>query len=218
MIAKRSKASRAKRRRKPERLSVVVPNYALLPGKNVWLTFDDGPHPKNTEKVLKILAKFGITATFFVVGQNAKRWPQLVKKVSDEGHRIGNHSYTHPNLTKLTDAKILEEIAKTDDLIRDYVGRDKILRPPYGAHNARVDRIIGQLGYRNVFWNVDTADWNPANQPDKWVQVGLDQIRTRNDCRVLNHDIHVTTADHLEMFIQRIKQLGNVTFKAASTL
>ena len=110
------------------------------------------------------------------------------------------------------------EIARTHDIIADYLGRDWIFRPPYGAHNARVDKVVAELGYRLVLWNVDTLDWSAKYQPDKWVQHGIDQIRARDQSRVLNHDIHETTADNLEMFIERIKEIGGVTFRPPSTL
>jgi peptidoglycan/xylan/chitin deacetylase (PgdA/CDA1 family) len=206
------------RARSQARRDTLVPRYATRAGKEVWLTFDDGPDRTHTERVLKILDKLAIKATFFVVGENAKNRLQLVKKAFDEGHRIGNHSYTHPDLTKLNEAQIRAEIQKTEDVVADYLGRDKIFRPPFGAHNALVDKVVAQLGYRLVFWNVDTLDWDPNYQPDKWVQHGLNQIRSRDKSIVLNHDIQKTTADHLEMFIDRIKQIGNVTFKPPSTL
>jgi peptidoglycan/xylan/chitin deacetylase (PgdA/CDA1 family) len=215
-------AKTARKTRKPaprrSRSTTLVPNYAARAGKEIWLTFDDGPHPKQTDRVLKTLDKFGIKATFFVVGENADKQKQLVKKAYDAGHRIGNHSFTHPDLTKLSDAEVRSEIARTHDIISDYLGRDWIFRPPYGAHNARVDKVVAALGYRLVLWNVDTLDWSADYQPDKWVQHGIDQIRARDQSRVLNHDIHETTADNLEMFIDRIKQLGGVTFKSPSTL
>ena len=110
------------------------------------------------------------------------------------------------------------EIARTHDIIADYLGRDWIFRPPYGAHNARVDKVVAELGYRLVLWNVDTLDWSAKYQPDKWVLHGIDQIRARDQSRVLNHDIHETTADNLEMFIERIKEIGGVTFRPPSTL
>ena len=205
-------AKRAKR--KPGvRSRVMKPIYATARAtKRVWLTFDDGPHPTNTDKVLATLAQHGIKATFFVVGENVKARKQVVQRVFDAGHRIGNHSYSHPNLTTLTSVQVRDQIVKTEALISNYLGNEKIFRPPYGAHNARVDSVIAGHGYRSILWNVDTADWNASNQPTRWITLGINQIKARDDCRVLNHDIHKTTADNLGTFIQRIKQLGNVTF------
>jgi len=214
-----AKAANAARKAKRARASVVTPVYAAAARqKKVWLTFDDGPHPANTKKVLTTLAKHGIKATFFVIGQNAKNHIALVKAAFDAGHRIGNHSYSHPNLTTLSAANAKNEIVKTEAVIKAYLGAQKIFRPPYGAHNATVDGIIAGLNYRSIFWTVDTEDWKAANKPTKWITVGVNQIKGRDDCRVLNHDIHPTTADNLDTFIQRIKQLGNVTFMDPATL
>ena len=208
----------ARAARRAVRAETLVPRYATRAGKDVWLTFDDGADRTQTDRILKILENSGIKATFFVIGENAKNRKQLVKKAFDAGHRIGNHSYTHPHLTKLTEARIRDEIKKTEDVIADYLGKDRLFRPPYGAHNALVDKVVAALGYRLVFWSVDTLDWDRDYQPDRWVQHGLDQIRKRERCIVLNHDIHKTTADNLQMFIDRIKQIGNVTFTPPSTL
>jgi peptidoglycan/xylan/chitin deacetylase (PgdA/CDA1 family) len=216
-VAARTAPTSKKKAARPA--SILKPVYAAAAAtKHIWLTFDDGPHSTNTDKVLATLAQHGIKATFFVVGENVKSRKQIVQRAFDAGHRIGNHSYSHPNLTTLTDAQIRDQIVKTETLISGFLGKAKLFRPPYGAHNARVDKIIAQLGYRSIFWNVDTEDWNKKNQPTGWITLGVNQIKVRSDCRVLNHDIHTTTAANLATFIQRIKQLGNVTFMDPSTL
>jgi peptidoglycan/xylan/chitin deacetylase (PgdA/CDA1 family) len=156
--------------------------------------------------------------TFFVVGQNVAAREAVVKRAFDAGHRIGNHSYTHPDLTKLAEPEVFSEIKRTDDLISRYAGEEKVFRPPYGSHNAKVDRVAARLGYRVVLWSVDTLDWDKHYQPDKWVQHGIDQIRNRDSSRVLNHDIHKTTADNYDTFIRRIVAIGSVIFEPPSTL
>ena len=98
-------------------LRPVIPRYSAVGAKEIWLTFDDGPHPTNTKKVIATLAAHKLTATFFVVGGNCALYPQTLKLVADAGHRIANHSYTHPNLTTLTKAKIKNELLKTERLI-----------------------------------------------------------------------------------------------------
>jgi peptidoglycan/xylan/chitin deacetylase (PgdA/CDA1 family) len=211
-MAKAAKASRKTPRTTRTQGGTAVPVYAAGRQTCVWLTFDDGPHPTHTKKVLATLAGHGIKATFFVLGQNAKGNLAIVQDAFNAGHRIGNHSYSHPNLTTLSAANVRSEITRTEAVIKPYVGAQKIFRPPYGAHNATVDGIITSLSYRSVFWNVDTEDWKAANKPTKWITVGINQIKGRDDCRVLNHDIHPTTADNLDTFIRRIKALGNVKF------
>jgi peptidoglycan-N-acetylglucosamine deacetylase len=198
-----------------------VPEYqraAAGSTKSIWLTFDDGPHPKHTDTVLKALERYKIRATFFVLGENAKRQSRLVRTAFQAGHRIGNHSFSHRDMSRLSESEIRNEFKRTEDVIGAYLGREKLFRPPYGAHNAIVDRIAAELGYRTILWNVDTLDWNPRYQPDRWVQHGIDQIRVRDSCRVLAHDIHRSTAENVELLVQRIRALGKVTFKPPSTL
>jgi peptidoglycan/xylan/chitin deacetylase (PgdA/CDA1 family) len=192
---------------------ILIPEYRTASGRVVHLTFDDGPHPTQTDRILKTLDKYHIKATFFLVGQNVANNPNVVKRVAAAGHRIGNHTYTHANLVRLTATEVRSQIERTGKLLAAYLGDDKLFRPPYGSHNAVVDRVMRDLGYRMVLWNVDTLDWDKRYQPDKWMQHGIDQIRARDNSTVLNHDIHKTTADHLGDFIARIKALGTTNFE-----
>ena len=140
---KSAKAARARRAR-----AATAPVYAAGKQTCVWLTFDDGPHPTNTKKVLATLANHGIKATFFVLGQNSKSHLALVQDAFNAGHRIGNHSYSHPNLATLSAANVRSEITRTEAIIKAYLGAKKIFRPPYGAHNATVDGVVASLNYR----------------------------------------------------------------------
>lgn len=186
--------------------------------KNIWLTFDDGPHPYNTDRILRKLEALNIRATFFVIGQNMRKSQYLVRRAFDAGHRIGNHSYTHANFATLTESQMRDEIEHTDEVIAEYAGSQKIFRPPYGHTNAIVRSVASQLGYRIVLWNVDTLDWNRNYQPSKWIQHGLEQIRLQQDSKILIHDTYNTTADSLDTFINHIKKLGNVSFEPPSRL
>ena len=89
----------------------IVPKYSAIGGKEIWLTFDDGPNPVHTKKVLSVLAAHNIKAVFFMVGRHCKLYPDTIKRVADGGHRIGNHTYNHKKLTILSRAQIKEEIA-----------------------------------------------------------------------------------------------------------
>ena len=115
--------------------------------------------------------------------------------------------------TKLSEAQIVNEIERTHTLIESYLGDDPMFRPPYGAHNALVNKVATDFGYRVVLWNVDTLDWDKEYQPDKWVQHGIDQIRNRDNSTVLTHDIHKTTSDYYDAFIRRIRDIGDVIFE-----
>src|SRR4051812_45722696 len=122
-----SKTSGGKQRRAPRQAGkTIVPIYATSAAKEVWLSFDDGPDSTQTDRVLKTLDKFAIKATFFVVGRSAANYKQLVKRAFDQGHGIGNHSYTHADLARLTEAQIRDEIQRTEKVISDYIGREKI--------------------------------------------------------------------------------------------
>jgi peptidoglycan/xylan/chitin deacetylase (PgdA/CDA1 family) len=196
----------------------LVPSYAASGRRKVWLTFDDGPHPRYTARVLDVLAAHGVKATFFVIGRNAKDFMSVIARAADAGHRIGNHTYNHPDLTGLSEARVRDELKRTEALIGRHMRGPKLMRPPYGAHNGMVDRVVRGLGYRLVIWSVDTVDWSRAFKPDKWVRHGVNQISARSNSVVLNHDVHKTTVDHLDTFIRRIKALGNVTFGSPADL
>jgi len=190
-----------------------------MANKRIWLTFDDGPHPQHTKTILDVLKAEGISATFFVLGTNVRQVGKaLLRRARKEGHRIGNHSFSHRDLTKLSDQEVRREITSTEALIGDLLGSEKLFRPPYGRSNATVDQSIRELGYRQALWSVNTLDWIPACQPDWWVQFGVDQILKRESSVVLAHDIHERTADHLADFIERIERIGDVTFESCGTL
>lgn len=196
----------------------IVPKYSATGGKEIWLTFDDGPSPVHTKKVLSTLAGHHIKATFFLIGKHCELYPDTVKLVADGGHRIGNHTYDHKKLTTLTRGQIRDEIVKTEALIAPFMRGRKLFRPPYGAHNALVDDVAAELGYRVVIWNVDTVDWNKDFRPDKWVQHGINQIKARQSSVVLNHDIYRSTAGNLDLFIQKIKAISGAKFQPAASL
>jgi peptidoglycan/xylan/chitin deacetylase (PgdA/CDA1 family) len=181
---------------------------------NVILTFDDGPHPEHTPRVLDSLAKEHVQAIFFVCGERLVRPGPLavLQRAAREGHLIGNHTFSHRQLTGLTADEVRLEILKTHELIAELEPTQKLFRPPYGAHNEMVDSIVEQLGYRTVFWNVDPEDWRQADQPSKWVDIAIKQISVRDKALCLCHDIHSRTVDHLDEFLSRVKQLPGARF------
>lgn len=135
--------------------------------KVIALTFDDGPDAKYTPQVLDILKEKGIKATFFLVGIQIKKYPEVVQRMVDEGHLIANHTYNHPKLTKLTQAEILKELDSTDDLLESIVGfKPTVVRPPYGSLNDQVRKTIEDTGRDIVLWNIDPRDWasTPVNE------------------------------------------------------
>lgn len=126
----------------------------------IALTFDDGPHPVYTPIILDILKEYGVHATFFMIGENAQRYPELVARIQREGHEIGNHTYCHANLKKESPQKIRSEILETENtllLIGDQ--RPKLLRPPGGLYDQQVCETAQALDYDIILWNIDTLDW-----------------------------------------------------------
>jgi peptidoglycan/xylan/chitin deacetylase (PgdA/CDA1 family) len=187
---------------------------APLAARKVWLTFDNGPHPEYTPRILDVLKARNVVATFFVVGQNVECYGRhLVERAHGEGHGIGNHTFSHKYLTTLSEPEVRAEILRTESLIADLLGPFKLFRPPYGDSNAMVDRVIKELGYLKVLWQADTFDWNPAYQPRQWVQRGVDEVRAHAQSIVLAHDKFATTADHVAEFLDGIASLGPVTFE-----
>lgn len=128
-------------------------------GKEVAITIDDGPSIAFLEKVLPILERYGAKATFFVEGKYIQKDPSTIKLIVEKGHEVGNHTFSHRALNRLSDSQIREEIERTDRLIREGGGNPRYLRPPYGAVDARVYKIAKELGYTVVFWSVDPQDW-----------------------------------------------------------
>lgn len=125
------------------------------------LTFDDGPNPKWTPRLLEVLGEHGVKATFFILGGRAQTEPELVRRIAAEGHLIGNHSWSHPNLALTLASKVREELARTSETLEQITGeRVTCFRPPFGARRPAVFRIAQELGLRVVTWNAMTSDWS----------------------------------------------------------
>ncbi|WP_373569573.1 polysaccharide deacetylase family protein [Enterobacter bugandensis] len=110
--------------------------------RKVHLTFDDGSHHHNTPHILDTLGKYKIKATFFVLGERVKTNGHLLKRIAANGHRVGNHTFSHKQLTTLADLDVINEITSTERAISQYMKPDFILRPPYGSRDSRVNKIV----------------------------------------------------------------------------
>jgi peptidoglycan/xylan/chitin deacetylase (PgdA/CDA1 family) len=141
--------------------SAITFNWIHVDGPYVALTFDDGPSAKLTPKLLDLLAARHIKATFFLIGENAAEYPETVAREAREGHEIANHSWSHPNLAKMSDDGVRNQLRKTDDAIRSAIGTGAtLLRPPYGNISGRQKKWINQeFGYKIILWDVDPLDW-----------------------------------------------------------
>ena len=176
-------------------------------GPFIAMTFDDGPSEKLTPQLLDILAAHHIHATFFVIGQNAERAPQILQRAVREGHEIGNHSWSHPAFAKMADASVRREIQRTDDAIRAAIGHSPVLlRPPYGSITARQKHwIASEFGYRIILWDVDPLDWK---RPGPTVVMNRIVKETRPGSIILSHDIHPGTIKAMPETFDQLQAKG----------
>ncbi len=169
----------------------------------IALTFDDGPHATLTPKLLDLLASRHIKATFFVLGECVEQNPQILQRAAREGHEIGNHSWSHPQLNRLSDEGVRSQLKRTDDLIKSSIGiRPTLFRPPYGALTSRQKKWIPEeFGYKIILWDVDPLDWKepgPATVTNRILK------NSRPGSIVLSHDIHRGTIEAMPATIDQL--------------
>ena len=173
--------------------------------KVIALTFDDGPGPY-TAHLLDILDQYGAKATFFLIGSKVSGQASVVRSIQARGHQLGNHSWSHPELPKLSVDQIAGEIDRTNEAIRQATGvKPSILRPPYGAVNGVV---LEQLRLRNmssILWSVDTRDWADRNSE---IVCSRAVAGARNGAVILMHDIHPTSVNAVPCILNSLKQQG----------
>jgi peptidoglycan/xylan/chitin deacetylase (PgdA/CDA1 family) len=175
--------------------------------RKVILTFDDGPHPKTTPKILEILKKRNLKAIFFVLGLQAEKYPELVNQIAQDGHEIANHSYNHKNLAQLSEAQVNQQIDVTNDLIEKITGRKpRFLRPPYGALNKQLLRICQAKNMDIMLWTIDPKDWQHKNESIILRNL-MKQLGMNGNLRggaVLLHDIYPATVRALDPFLDQL--------------
>jgi len=182
----------------------------------IALTFDDGPSATLTPKLLDILKARHIKATFFVVGENAAEHPEILKRIIAEGHEIGNHSWSHPNLAKMSQEAVRSQVQRTQDAISGATGvTPKILRPPYGSITERERTWLHETyGFKIIMWSVDPLDWKDRNSAIVTRRI---LAETRPGSIVLSHDIHATTVEAMPNVIDSLLAKG-FKFKTVSEL
>lgn len=174
--------------------------------KWVALTYDDGPHPKVTPALLDLLARKRARATFYVVGPLVKTHPNLTRRIVEEGHELGNHTWSHPQLTKLSADKVASEMNRTQEAIREAAGvLPPTMRPPFGALNANVRAQLTRLGYQIILWDVDTNDWRKRSA-DQIVQTVL--TGAQDGSIILFHDRLDSTLPATERIIDGLRARG----------
>ncbi len=144
------------------------------------LTFDDGPNPAWTPRLLELLAQHGVKATFFLLGQFAEKEPALARSLADNGHLIGNHSWSHPNLSLTPSRRVREELVRTRETLEQITGKPvRFFRPPFGARRPFVLRAARELGMMPVMWNAMTSDWEERS-PDRIAERLMRKIDARH--------------------------------------
>jgi peptidoglycan/xylan/chitin deacetylase (PgdA/CDA1 family) len=182
-------------------------NSVHVDGPYIAMTFDDGPSATLTPKLLDLLAARHIKATFFVIGENVAEYPEIVARAAREGHEIASHSWSHPNLAKMSDESVRRQLQQTDDAIRNATGkRPTLMRPPYGSITAREKRWIhDQFGYNIILWDVDPYDWK---RPGPAVVRARILKETRPGSIVLSHDIHPGTIEAMPSTFDELEAKG----------
>jgi len=190
----------------PEESSVTF-NSVHVDGPYIAMTFDDGPSATLTPKLLDLLAAHHIKATFFVIGENVAEHPEIVARAAREGHEIGNHSWSHPNLGKMSDQAVRSQLQRTDDAIKNATGqRPTLMRPPYGSITAREKHWIhDEFGYRVILWDVDPLDWK---RPGPAVVRNRILKETQRGSIVLSHDIHPGTIEAMPSTLDALEANG----------
>lgn len=173
--------------------------------KKIALTFDDGPHPRYTSKILDILDEFGVRATFFFVGENVTYYPDAAREVARRGHEIGNHTFSHPRAVNMGEDELRRELRACEQAIQNATDTSpKLFRPPEGSWNMRVLEIAREQDYSIILWDVDTLDW--AHTPaDKITSYVLENTKGGNI--ILMHDYQAggcDTMQALRMFIPEL--------------
>ncbi|ETI67424.1 delta-lactam-biosynthetic de-N-acetylase [Neobacillus vireti] len=187
--------------------------------KTLYLTFDSGYENGYTPKILKVLKKEKVPATFFVTGHFLNSQPELVKQMVNEGHIIGNHSWHHPDFTAVSNERIRDELNRVKLRTKELTGQKKMkyLRPPRGVFSERTMLIAKEEGFTHVFWSLAFVDWN-VNQQRGW-QYSYDNImrQIHPGCVLLLHSVSKDNADALEKAIQDLKKKG-YKFKSLNDL
>lgn len=171
--------------------------------KKIALTFDDGPHPYFTEQLLDGLAERGVHATFFVTGAHAELHPEVIERMNKEGHLIGNHTYSHIQLSSANREEFKAELIKTNEILYGITGKEVVyVRPPYGSWDKKFE---SELNMFPVLWTIDPLDWcstNVANITNKIIS------KAKENAIILMHDEYASTVTAALKVVDHLKEEG----------
>ncbi len=177
--------------------------------KKIALTFDDGPHPKKTDEILDLLEKYDIRATFFIIGQNAIYYPEPLKRTVSLGHEIGNHTFRHDGVSKMSEMMIEKELRDTEKVIFELTGTPvRLFRPPEGNCSENILTAAKNEEYSVILWTVDTKDWELVSTENIVKNV---EKNVRNGSILLFHDYTLSgahTLDALKILIPKLMDEG----------
>lgn len=175
----------------------------------IALTFDDGPHPRLTPRILEILDRYGVRATFFLIGKNVSDYPSAARLIAERGHEIGNHTYSHVRLDRVSPSRAEEELARCSEAIEQVCGvRPTLFRPPEGGISEELLGVCAEAGYRAILWSIDTRDWESKNE-SRIVSRVLSRVRPGDV--ILLHDFIGTnsrTPEALEIILPELLAQG----------
>jgi peptidoglycan-N-acetylmuramic acid deacetylase len=187
--------------------------------KNIYLTFDNGYENGYTGKVLNVLKQQQVPATFFVTGHYLESAPDLVKRMAQEGHIVGNHSWHHPDMTRITNEKIRQELEMVREKTEELTGQKTMnyLRPPRGVFSERTMAVAKKEGYLHIFWSLAFKDWEVDRQ--KGAQYSYNEVmkQIHPGAILLLHTVSKDNADALDSIITELKKRG-YTFKSLDDL
>lgn len=186
-------------------------DYNNLQNKKVYITFDAGYEAGYMPKILDALKKHNVKATFFVVGTLIKSNPELIKQIVSDGHIVGNHTMTHPNMSKMeTMDDFKKEIEPVENLYKKVTGKNmpKFYRPPQGIYNQKNLQMANELGYKTIFWSLAYVDWYKDNQPTKDEAFSKLLPRIHNGAIILLHSTSKTNSEILDEFLTKLENDG----------
>lgn len=179
--------------------------------KKIYLTFDAGFEAGYTDNILNVLKKQNVKACFFIVGNYLETAPDLVKRMALEGHTVANHTYSHPDMSKIADKEdFIKELSRVEQLYKEITGQEmkKYYRPPQGKFSISNLKNAQSLGYKTVFWSLAYVDWEQNNQPSKETAFSKLLPRVHPGCVLLLHSTSETNSNILDELITKYKEMG----------
>lgn len=177
--------------------------------KKIALTFDDGPHPYLTGRILEILERYGVQATFFMVGVNVVNYPDAARAVISAGHEVGNHTFSHDHMAHLSEAEVQRELGLCEDALAELCEyRPHLFRPPEGAVNTYIEHCTESNDYTLILWSLDTRDWE-TKDTEQIVEKVLSRIHAGDI--ILMHDYigrQSKTPEALEILLPKLLEAG----------